>query len=407
MGGGGWPRGGDSLLTKVVILSPAADLGGAERSLLTFLRAAQSHAISTTILLPRPGPLGNELSDLGVSWQVVSMPPALLSLSRVKRANSPLTSLKIIYQGPRYLSRLIKTLSRISPDVIYTNGIKSHILGALIHYLLGVGLVWHLRDCWGGTLVGRLSDFAPHRIIANSRSTARNLQRFMRKPGKVVVIHNAVDMGEFSPDGPAVILSSGSSGFRVGLPAVFARWKGHSLLLRAARIILSEFPSTRFFFIGGPIYDTVGDEGYTDELHHLVLREDLADFVIFTGFQKRMAPWYRAMDVVVNASIRPEPFGRTLLEAMACGRAVVGPNAGGIPEFVQHGENGLLYEMGNAETLAEAVLTLLRDPALRERLGRAGREKAEQFAPEPYAEAITKVLSQAEFLRFGLSSQNY
>lgn len=394
-------------MTRVAILSPAADLGGAERSLLTFLKAAQGHTISTTILLPRGGPLCDELSDLGVSWQVVSMPPALLRLSRQKRTNSLPTLIKIIYQGPSYLFRLIKALSRISPEVIYTNGIKSHILGALLRPLLGVGLVWHLRDHWGGTLVGRLSDSGPNRIIVNSRSTARNLQKFMRKPGKVVVIYNAVDLEEFSPDGPAVVLSARRSGFKVGLPAVFARWKGHSLLLRAASRILSEFPSTRFFFIGAPIYDTVGEEGYADELHRLVLREDLADCVIFTGFQKRMAPWYRAMDVVVNASIRPEPFGRTLLEAMACGRAVVGPNAGGIPEFVQHGENGLLYEMGNAETLAEAVLTLLRDPALRERLGRAGREKAARFAPGPYAEAITQILTQAAFLRFSLSSRNY
>ena len=115
--------------------------------------------------------------------------------------------------------------------------------------------------------------------------------------------------------------------------------------------------------------------------------------MVFTGFQRDMAPWYRAMDIVVSASTQPEGFGRTLLEAMACGKPVVGPNAGGIPEFVRHGENGLLYEMGNADALGAAILTLSRDPGLRKRLGAAGCETAVQrFSPAGHAVAIRRVL---------------
>jgi glycosyltransferase involved in cell wall biosynthesis len=160
--------------------------------------------------------------------------------------------------------------------------------------------------------------------------------------------------------------------------------------------VLTEHPSARFFFIGGTIYDTVGDRGHEAHLRRSVQERRLNDSVIFTGFQESMAPWYRAMDIIVNTTTVPEGFGRTLLEGMACGRAVVGPRAGGIPEFLRHRENGLLYEMGNAEALAEAILTLLRDPELRQELGAAGRRTAVQrFGLAPHARAVSQVLHDA------------
>jgi glycosyltransferase involved in cell wall biosynthesis len=294
-------------------------------------------------------------------------------------------------QAPAYLYHLALAIRKLNPDVLYTNGIKPHIIGELLRPLLRVPTIWHLRDNWGGALVGRLADLGPHRIIANSRATAAFLQKDMKHPHKVVVVHNAVDVAEFSPEGDTVPLET--AGPKIGLVAALARLKGHALLLQAAERILSEFPSATFYFIGGSIYDTMAEVGYEDELRQMIAAKSLAEQVVLTGFQPQMAPWYRAMDVVVNASIRPESFGRTLLEAMACGKAVVGPKAGGIPEFVQPGKTGLLYEMGNAGALAEAVLSLLREPGWRQNLGAAGREAAvRRFAPEPHAQAISHIL---------------
>lgn len=383
-------------MIRTGILLPSAQLGGAERSLLTFLKVAHGRSIDAVVILPREGPLGEKLSELGVPWRVVPMPRSLLSLSRQNSWHTLAMMTKISYQGPGYLWRLVREMRGIKPDVIYTNGIKGHILGALLHPLVQAGVVWHLRDVWGGLLSGFLADHAADLIIANSRSTATALQKCMKRRGKVVVIHNAVDTEEFFPEGPVADLGAlGQHRYKVGLAAVYARWKGHALLLAAAERIKTEFPSAGFYFIGGSIYDTVGERGYEKELRQLVEEKGLGDCVAFTGFQTEMAPWYRAMDIVVNASILPEPFGRTLLEAMSCGKPVVGPNQGGIPEFVRPGENGLLYEMGNAEAFAEAILTLLRNPDLRDQLGVSGRETAMQrFSPTPHAEAISRALAQ-------------
>jgi glycosyltransferase involved in cell wall biosynthesis len=246
-------------------------------------------------------------------------------------------------------------------------------------------------------MVGRIADRGTDLIISNSHATAAALRKGMRMPEKVLVVHNAVDTEEFSPEGPATDVGAACrESPKVGLPAAFVRIKGHELLLGAVPKIRAEFSSAKFFFIGGAIYDTMGDRGYESHLRRLVQEKGLGGSVIFTGFQERMAPWYRAMDVIVNTSTVPEGFGRTLLEGMACGRSVVGPRAGGVPEFVRHEENGLLYEMGDAEGLAEAVLTLLRKPEWREKLGAAGRRTAvRRFGLERHARAISKILHDA------------
>jgi glycosyltransferase involved in cell wall biosynthesis len=378
---------------RVAILSTGAELGGAERSLLTFLKAAQGRLIDAIVLLPREGPLADALTKLTVPWEIVPMPTSLLSQSRQGRIRAAMLG-QLVYQSPIYLWRLVRALRRIKPAVLYTNGIKSNLLGALLRPWLRLGVVWHLRDVWGGKIAGFFADRGTDCVIANSGASAQALQTFMAQPEKVFIIYNAVDLEEFSPGGLAADCGPGNRfAPKVGLIAAFARLKGQLLFLEAARRIRAEFPGVGFFLVGGAIYDTVGEQGYEAEVRRLAEAQGLGDSVVFTGFQKEVAPWYRAMDIVVNCSIRPESFGRTLLEAMACGKAVVGPNAGGIPEFVQPGKTGLLYEMGNADALAEAVLSLLREPAWRQNLGTAGHEAAvRRFAPQPHAQAISRIL---------------
>ena len=379
---------------RLAILSPAAELGGAERSLLTFLKAAQGTLVEAMVLLPREGPLAGALTRLNVPWEVAPMPREVMSLSREQGAQSAAGLLKAILPGLRYAAGLRCKINHLAPEVIYTNGIKSHVMAALLAPWVKGRVVWHLRDFWPGRYAGFLADRGTDAIIANSRAVAQDLQKRLRHPGKITVVHNAVDPEEFSPDGPTPPPGAWSKfGLRVGLVAAFARLKGHARFFDAARHIAEEFPQAGFLVVGGEIYDSGRAAGYGDCLRRQARESGLEDRVQFTGFQTDMAPWYRAMDVVVSASVQPESFGRTLLEAMSCGRAVVGPRAGGIPEFVRHGDNGLLYDMGDSEELAAAVIALLRSPALRARLGKAGREAAlKHFSPKKHAALIARVL---------------
>jgi glycosyltransferase involved in cell wall biosynthesis len=93
----------------------------------------------------------------------------------------------------------------------------------------------------------------------------------------------------------------------------------------------------------------------------------------------------RLLDVLVHASVSPEPFGQVVLQGMAAGLPVVAARGGGPSEIVIDGCNGLLYPAGDVEALAGHLRGLAGDPGLRERLGVAGRSTAEGFTPERIA----------------------
>lgn len=161
-------------------------------------------------------------------------------------------------------------------------------------------------------------------------------------------------------------------------------------MLTAVADLVADFPELGVLVVGGehPLEPEYGPwlRGFAREL-------GLADRVRFTGYQANVAEWMAAMDIVVNAS-RGEPFGMAIVEAMALGKAVVGPRDGGPLEIVRDGEDGLLVPPGDSVSLAGALRRLLEDPSERARLGREARRRARAFSPARLAEATATVLRQ-------------
>jgi len=162
------------------------------------------------------------------------------------------------------------------------------------------------------------------------------------------------------------------------LAATYARWKGQDLFIKAAASVAARLPknSVRFYIIGGPIYATPGSQFQPDELRKLGTELGLGPELAFVGFQQSMAEVYRALNIVVHASTRPEPFGRTIVEAMACGRAVIVSNAGGAMELFTEGHDALGIPPCDVNALAEAMIRLIQDRGLRDVLGRNARQTA-------------------------------
>ena len=141
-------------------------------------------------------------------------------------------------------------------------------------------------------------------------------------------------------------------------------WKGQEVLLRA---FAAEFAGTevRLSFAGGAPF---GNDDLVDALAKLAAELGVAGQVEFLGHVRDVARFVRAQDICVQASTRVEPLGQNVLQYLAAGRPTVAVDAGGPAEWIRHGVNGLLYEMGDVRALGAALRLLAADQALRARL---------------------------------------
>jgi glycosyltransferase involved in cell wall biosynthesis len=376
---------------RIVYLNPCGKWGGAETSLRQLLQSVRTAEPSWELWLwlGEDGPLAGAARDLGVQVVVQPFPRAL---GRLGEGGGGLGALWSILTGAvpiaRYTLSLAVWLRAIKPDIMHTNGFKMHLLGAWTRPRQ-TPLVWHIHDYVSSrrlmSRLVRLFAGACTVAIVNSRSVARDLQRLLPKL-RTAPIYNAIDVHQFSPAGQSIDLDAAAGlapaadgTIRVGLVATFARWKGHRVFLEALAQLLSEASihgPVRGYVIGGPIYQTDGSQWSLPELQREAERLGLTGKVGFTGFIDDPASAMRSLDILVHASTAPEPFGMVIIEGMACGKAVIASQAGGAAELFTDGENALGHPPGNALELSHQMLRLVNDPALRNRLGTAGRTTA-------------------------------
>lgn len=390
---------------RVAFLSVSDQLGGSEIALLDIIKGLRRHRPDwrVQLVLPGRGPLLARAEAAGADCVVLPMPRALARAGEfaVTTARWPaLATLQLAVRLapvaltlPGYVRRLRRVIEAHGTTVVHTNGFKAHVVGARARGRFA--LVWHLHEYVGDRGVSRalLRSHARQAsaIVANSASVAADLRRTLTPSAPVHVVHNAVDFEVFRPDGGREDLDEragmrppDSPVVRVGLVATFARWKGHEVFLQALAALPPELP-VRGYIIGEPLYDTKGSQYSVEELRAVARRLGVADRVGFTGFL-RAAPAMRALDVVVHASTRPEPFGLAIAEAMACGRAVVTSASGGAAELIAPGVDALTHPAGDAAALSQAIRTLVDDPAERQRLGeRAAAAARQRFDPDRLA----------------------
>jgi glycosyltransferase involved in cell wall biosynthesis len=173
----------------------------------------------------------------------------------------------------------------------------------------------------------------------------------------------------------------------VGLVGRYDTWKGHQVFLRAAARIAAARPHVRFCMVGGALNEALLPHAarYRDGVLDLRRRLGLEEVVHVVGHRDDVPEVLAALDVVACPSDH-EPFGMIVLESLAARRALVASDSGGPTEIVEDGTSGLLFPTGDADALAERIVRVLDDPALRRRLGEAGRRRVEAaFTRERYA----------------------
>jgi glycosyltransferase involved in cell wall biosynthesis len=259
--------------------------------------------------------------------------------------------------------------------------------------LLGAPLVAYQRGGeWKSRLVRLLAPRVT-RYLANSEATKADLLSLGIAGDRIAVVYPPIDLGDFgTKEGKPPRRSDfgvPATAPSFGIVGQLLAWKGHRVFLEAARRVCETLPGARAWVVGEA---PPGREGYLAQLRDLVRALGIEEKVVFTGFVQDVPGVMRLLDVVVHASVKPEPFGRVVAEAMAAKRPVVASNAGGPTEIIVDGRTGFLVPPGDAEALAERILTLLRDRDLAEQMADRGyREATARFSADAHARTIETI----------------
>jgi len=194
---------------------------------------------------------------------------------------------------------------------------------------------------------------------------------------RVHTVLNGIDPAKWDPgvEGTAVRREFGippDAPLLVSVSRLFGQ-KGQRELLRAFARVRGDVPTVWLLIVGSDALEVHGGS-FTDELKVLAGELGVGDRVIFAGERSDIPQVMAACDVYSMPSFE-EPFGLVFLEAMAMQKPVAALDNGGTPEVVEHGRSGLLAAPGNVDALARNIVTLLRDPELRHRMGKYGRSR--------------------------------
>ncbi|HEY9649631.1 MAG TPA: glycosyltransferase family 4 protein [Coleofasciculaceae cyanobacterium] len=406
---------------KIVFVNPVGVMGGAERVLLTALAAlkATKPSIQLYLIVCTSGSLVEQAQQLGVQVIVLPLPKQVNQLgdSAFKSKNPVIARLSLLVRVgillpvlQQYLKEFRQAIQAINPDLIHSNGIKTHLLAALAS-LKSIPIIWHIHDFYStrplmAWILRWISDRATAGI-AISDAVAQDIRATLpRLP--ISTIYNAVDVNYFSPEQDVADVSKQipdlrhsfdtntlvNHTIRVGLVATFARWKGHDIFLDAADQLLHHQPdlNVHFYIIGSPIYKTKGSQFSQQESQDKAAALQIADKVEFIDFQFNIAEVYRNLDIVVHTSTQPEPFGLAIVEAMACGKPVIVSQAGGAAELFTDNYDAIGIPPGDRTALASAIQQLIESPQLRQRLSKNARVTVlKRFSSDRLGEQILGV----------------
>jgi glycosyltransferase involved in cell wall biosynthesis len=364
---------------RVVYLDHVAQLSGAELALLRLLAALTD--VEAHVILAEEGPLVDRLLQAGISVEVLPMQGRTRQLRKdsVRPGRLPLRAISDTFT---YTLRLSWRLRRLRPDIVHTNSLKSGIYGSIAARLAGRPVVWHLRDRidtdylprLGVRVVRTLTRCVPHVMISNSRATRQTIRQRKRS----LVIPSVVGVAP-----PGREPARQDSPLIAGMIGRLAPWKGQDVFLRA---FARAFPEggQRAVIVGAPLFGEA-EVAYAESLRRLAEDLGIADRVEFRGHREDIIGELRSMDVLVHASISPEPFGQVVIEGMYAHLPVVASRGGGPEEIITDGHDGLLYPPGDVGALAQILLHLEAEPQLRAQLGRAAAQRARDFSPESIA----------------------
>ncbi|MGH9077007.1 MAG: glycosyltransferase family 4 protein [Acidimicrobiales bacterium] len=358
-----------------------AEAGGSDKALLRMVRLLAAEGWDCHVAFPAAGPMGADFTAAGATCHLVAM-------RRLTGSGSGWRWLAYLLAWPVSVGRLALLARRTGAAVVHSNSLHSWY-GWAAALLVRRPHVWHAREI----VVQSRAALALERflarhfadlVVAMSEAIAAQLDG-----ANVKVIRDEPSPEEYSP------CRAGSFRAREGIPdgvplvgtaSRIDTWKGIDVLLEAVPHLVAARPDTVVVVAGAPV---AGKEAYAAGL----ARQAAAlGAVAWLGPRGDIAEMVADLDVLVQASTQPEPYGLAIVEALASGTPVVATAAGGPVEILAGAapSAGRLVPPGDGRALAEAVLALL-PPAAGSTEQRRARPPLRQAAPARWSEVFAAV----------------
>jgi glycosyltransferase involved in cell wall biosynthesis len=383
---------------SILFIHHANDMYGADIGLLHSIKSLDRQKYFPIVILPSDMPTGMlspELEHLGVEYHFA--PLGILRRKYLK----PRAVLSLAMELLKGIAYVRSTARDRHVALVYTNTFvtASGVIGGT---LAGVPVLCHIREIlamprpvrW---LLCKMLGLCADRVVCISKAVRDSLLKEVPSlASKSVVVYNAVPVTACYTTGqvPGLREELGvpQGALLVGMVGRISHWKGQEILAEAAALVLQSRPEVHFVAVGSYFAD---ESHYLDKLKSLITSLGLDGRFHLVDYRSNVTDVYRALDIFVLPSVKPEPFGRVTVEAMMQGRAVVATNHGGTVELIEDGVTGMLVPPADPKALAAAIELLLADRPLREKMGQAAAIYAqENFGLPKYSGQMRDVIDE-------------
>ncbi len=378
-------------MKKILYLHAGAELYGADKVLLELIKGLDEREFEAHVILPNDGVLVPALREVGAQVKVINYP-----ILRRKYFN-PKGIFEYLTSYSRYSKQIAQYIRENQIDLIHNNT-TAVLEGIYLKRKLKLPLLWHVHEIivkpkaisdFINFLMGRFAD----KIVTVSQAVASHIKQSPHiKDDQISVIYNGVDNKVYYQADAQSIRKKfdiAEDALVIGMVGRVNAWKGQGDFLEAVAPILEQHPKA-IAFMAGSAFE--GEEWRVQELEENITNLKVANQIKRIDYYANTTELYNMFDIFVLPSTNPDPLPTVVLEAMACGKPVVGYRHGGVCEMVKEGENGLLAEANQPEALSKMIEKLVVSHDLRTTFGRNSVERQKKlFSLDSYIANFSKL----------------
>ncbi|MEY8462810.1 glycosyltransferase family 4 protein [Streptococcus merionis] len=378
-------------MKKILYLHAGAEMYGADKVLLELVKGLDKNKFEAHVILPNNGALFEELKKVGAYVKVVHYPILRRKYFNVQGI------VHYIRDYFKYSKVLLDYVREYKINIIHNNT-TAVLEGIYLKKRAKIPLIWHVHEIivkpkmisdFINFLMGRNAD----KIVTVSKAVKDHVvkSRFIQD-NQVEVIYNGVDNDVyFVMEASKIRQKFGISqeSVIIGMVGRVNSWKGQNDFLEAVTPILEENPDF-VAFLAGSAFE--GEEWRVKELDDKIAGLSVSKQIQRIDYYPNTMELYNMFDLFVLPSTNPDPLPTVVLEAMACGKPIVGYRHGGITEMVLEGYNGLIADVKNPNSLSKKIKELLMNDTELAEFGRHSVERQKsQFSLDSYISHFTKL----------------